>query len=77
MEVLPRRFDPKQSHLHHCRPPLSNRFTRASHADSLLGGGAPARTVATGVILGAGAPSEGALAAVEVWLNHAIAAGPP
>jgi hypothetical protein len=70
-------LDPKPSCLHHCRPPLLNCFTGAPRADSLLGGGAPAHTVATRVILGAGAVPEGALAAVEVWLNQAIAADPP
>jgi hypothetical protein len=76
MEVLPMSLDPKPSRLHHCRPPPSNRFTGAPHVDLLLGGGAPACTVATRVILGAGPPLEGALTAVEVWPNHAIAAGP-
>jgi hypothetical protein len=71
------RLDPKPSRLHHCHPPPSNCFTGASRTDSLLGGGALARTVATGVILGAGALPEGALAVVEVWPNHAITAGPP
>jgi hypothetical protein len=70
------RLDPKPSRLHHCCPPPSNRFTGAPRADSLLGGGAPARTITTEVILGAGAPLEGALTVVEVWSNHAIAAGP-
>jgi hypothetical protein len=71
------RLDPKPSHLRHYRPLPLNRFTGAPHADSSLGGGAPAHTIAARVILGARAPSEGALAAVEVRPNRAIAAGPP
>jgi hypothetical protein len=70
-------LDPKPSHLRHCRLPPSNHFTGDPRAYSSLRGGASANTVITGVILGAGASPEGALAAIEVWPNHAITAGPP
>jgi hypothetical protein len=51
----------------HCRAMMlsSSRRTGDSHADSSLGGGSPAYTVATGGVLGVGAPLDAIPTAVE------------